>query len=34
MKLNPEILPSIIISDVNIPKKDGFELREILLNDA
>jgi CheY-like chemotaxis protein len=33
MKLNPDTPPFIIISDVNLPEIDGFELREILLKD-
>ncbi|MTD67709.1 response regulator [Flavobacterium sp. LC2016-13] len=28
---NPEVLPFIIISDINMPKIDGFELREQIL---
>jgi len=33
MKQNPDKPPFIIISDVNLPNTDGFELREILLKD-
>ena len=33
MKLKPDPPPFIIISDVNLPETDGFELREILLKD-
>jgi CheY-like chemotaxis protein len=31
---NQDEVPFIIISDVNLPKMDGFELREKILNDA
>ena len=30
---NPDILPFIILSDINMPKMDGFELRQQILSD-